>query len=160
MEYMSNFAKFARRWLKGTSNRTFVAWPLLLLAVQAVVDEGVPELNWRSLPLLIWGYAQYRLVGAYRSRLGGGGPGMSVPPERLVCTGPYGLIRNPMYLGHIIFFVGLAVMFSGVAWLILVGHLIWFDQRAREDERHLIKVFDESYREYMHRVKRWVPALY
>ena len=160
MKHMSNFAKSARRWLKGTSNRTFVAWPLLLLVVQTIVDQGMPRFNWWSLPLLIGGYAQYRLVGAYRSRLGGGGPGMSVPPERLVCTGPYGLIRNPMYLGHIIFFVGLAVMFSGVAWLILVGHLIWFDQRAREDERHLIKVFDAPYREYMHRVKRWIPALY
>ena len=57
---------------------------------------------------------------------------MSVPPERLVRTGPYGLIRNPMYLGHIIFFCGLALMFSGAAWLILIGHLVWFDRRARE----------------------------
>lgn len=85
---------------------------------------------------------------------------MSVPPDRLVCTGPYRLIRNPMYLGHIIFFLGLALMLSGVAWLIFFGHVIWFDRRARADEQHLMKVFGKSYGEYMHRVRRWIPAIY
>jgi hypothetical protein len=137
-----------------------VAWPLLLLVLQAYIDQGAPRLNWWAAPLLIWGYAQYRLVGRYRSRLGGGGPGLSVPPERLVSTGPYRVTRNPMYLGHIIYFAGLALMFSGAAWLILAGHLIWFDRRARADEKHLIELFDAPYREYMHRVKRWVPGIY
>ena len=85
---------------------------------------------------------------------------MSVPPERLVSSGPYSLSRNPMYLGHIIFFFGLALMFGGVSWLVFAGHLIWFDQRARADERVLIELFDRPYRDYMHRVKRWLPGLY
>ena len=160
MRHMSNLSKTCLRWLKSTSNRTFMAWPLLLLATQTFLDKGALQLNWWPSVLLVWGYVQYRLVGTYRSQHGGGGPGLSVPPERLVTTGPYGLIRNPMYLGHLVFFFGLALMFSGVAWLILIGHTFWFDQRARLDERHLLEVFGESYAEYMRRVKRWLPAIY
>ena len=157
---MSTVWKSAKRWLKSTSNRTFVMWPLLLFALHSTLHSGTQRLNGWALPVLIWGYAQYRLVGTYRSRLGGGGPGMLVPPERLVSSGPYTLSRNPMYLGHIIFFFGLALMFGGVSWLVFAGHLIWFDQRARADERVLIELFDRPYRDYMHRVKRWVPGIY
>jgi len=35
------------------------------------------------------GILQYRLIGNYRSREGGGGPGLSIPPQRLVTGGPY-----------------------------------------------------------------------
>ncbi|HEX7889891.1 MAG TPA: isoprenylcysteine carboxylmethyltransferase family protein [Ramlibacter sp.] len=149
-----------RRWLKGTSNRTFVLWPLLLLALQAVIDRGWPQVNLWALPLLAWGYGQYKLVGILRTDRGGGGPGMSNPPERLVMTGPYRFTRNPMYLGHLIFFLGLAIAFSGVAWLVFAAHLAWFDRRARADEPHLLELFGPAYADYRNRVKRWVPGVY
>ena len=149
-----------RRWLASTSNRTFVVWPLLLLALQALLDGGWPRLNLWALPLLAWGYAQYRWVGSLRAEQGGGGPGLSNPPQRLVDSGPYGLTRNPMYLGHLIFFVGLAVLLSGVAWLVFAAHALWFDRRVREDEAGLLAQFGEPYRVYMQRVKRWVPGVY
>ena len=148
------------RWLQSTSNRTFVAWPLLLLALQAALSGGWPALNLWALPLLAWGYGQYRWVGALRAAQGGGGPGVSIPPERLVSTGPYGLSRNPMYLGHLIFFAGLALLFSGVAWLVFAVHAVWFDQRVREDEARLLALFGPPYRDYMQHVKRWVPGIY
>jgi len=153
-------ANALRRWLKSTSNRTFVVWPLLLLTLQAALDGGWPRLNLWGLPLLVWGYAQYRWVGSFRTALGGGGPGLSNPPLRLVITGPYRLTRNPMYLGHLIFFLGLAVLLSGLAWLVLAGHLLWFDRRARSDEAHLRQLFGASYAVYLARVKRWIPGVY
>ena len=65
-----------------------------------------------------------------------------------------------MYLGHIFFFFGLALMFGGAAWVVFAGHVIWFDQRARDDERSLMDHFDRPNRDSMHRVKRWVPGIY
>jgi protein-S-isoprenylcysteine O-methyltransferase Ste14 len=154
-------ASTVRRWLKGTSNRTFVLWPVVLLGLQALQDGGWPRLNLWALPLLAWGYAQYRLVGRLRTSLGGGGPGMSNPPERLVTTGPYRFVRNPMYLGHLVFFFGLALLLaSWPAWLVFVGHLFWFDRRARRDEAHLQELFDGAYDAYRARVKRWLPGVY
>ena len=150
----------ARRWMKETSNRTFVFWPLALLALQAAIARGWPDLNPWGLPLLVWGYGQYKLVGRLRTARGGGGPGLSNPPERLVMDGPYRFTRNPMYLGHLVFFLGLAIVFSGIAWLLLLVHLFWFDSRARADEAHLLDLFGDDYAAYRGRVKRWLPGVY
>lgn len=157
---MSGAWKSVRRWLKSTSNRTFVLWPVALLLLEAARDGGWPGLNPWALPLLAWGYLQYRLVGRLRTARGGGGPGLSNPPERLVTDGPYRFSRNPMYLGHLIFFLGLAVLLSGPAWVVWVAHLFWFDQRARRDEPHLQALFGSQYESYRRRVKRWVVGLY
>lgn len=149
-----------RRWLKSTSNRTFVVWPLALFALEAAIQRGVPVIHWWALPLLAWGYLQYKLVGTYRLRRGGGGPGISVPPDRIVDEGPYRWVRNPMYLGHLVFFAGIAlVLGSWIAAAVLAFHVVWFDRRVREDESRLAQLFGEPYRDYCRRVKRWIPGI-
>jgi len=153
--------KRARRWLKSTSNRTFIVWPLVLFAIEALVQRAVPVLHWWGVPFLAWGYLQYKLVGTFRTREGGGGPGLSNPPERIVERGPYRWTRNPMYLGHLIFFAGLALTLgSWIGAAVLAFHAIWFDRRVREDETHLVALFGERYRDYRRRVSRWIPGIY
>lgn len=154
------------RWLKSTSNRTFIVFPLVLLAIECVLQRSwphfpyLPPLDWRGAPLLIWGYGQYRLVGNYRQQHGGGGPGISNPPERLVTTGPYHTIRNPMYLGHLIFFAGLAaILHSWLGAALLVFHMYWFHQRVKDDEAALLSQFGELYNQYQRHVKRWIPGI-
>ena len=154
-------ARAAAKWLSSTSNRTFVLWPILLFCTETVFEQGLPRIQLWGLPLLAWGYLQYRLAGKYRLREGGGGPGISVPPERLVTGGPYRWCRNPMYLGHLIFFAGLAlVLRSWLATAVLGLHAVWFDRRARKDEARLAALFGEAYRDYLARVKRWIPGLW
>ena len=148
------------RWLKSTSNRTFIVWPLALFAAEALWQRGMPAMCGWGLPLLAWGYLQYRLVGNYRARLGGGGPGVSIPPDRIVEAGPYRWVRNPMYLGHLIFFAGIALtLTSWIALAVLLAHLFWFDRRVRDDEARLTELFGDSYRDYCRRVKRWIPGI-
>jgi len=150
----------AARWLSSTSNRTFVLWPIVLLCTEAALQQGVPRIQLWALPLLAWGYLQYRLIGNYRSREGGGGPGLSIPPERLVTGGPYRFCRNPMYLGHLIFLAGIAfALDSWLAAAVFVFHAAWFDRRVRDDETRLIALFGDPYRGYLARVKRWIPGL-
>jgi phospholipid methyltransferase len=149
-----------RRWLKSTSNRTFIVWPLAIFAAEALLARGLPGIDWRALPLLAWGYLQYRLVGNYRAHEGGGGPGISIPPERIVAKGPYRWVRNPMYLGHLIFLAGLALALHSWLGAALFGfHAFWFHARVREDEARLTELFGDSYREYCRRVKRWIPGV-
>jgi protein-S-isoprenylcysteine O-methyltransferase Ste14 len=125
------------------------------------VQQAAPAIQWWGLPLLAWGYLQYKFVGTYRTRLGGGGPGISVPPDRIVEAGPYRWVRNPMYLGHLIFFAGIAVtLASWIAAVVFAFHAFWFDARVREDEARLTERFGDAYREYCRRVKRWVPGIY
>lgn len=149
------------RWLASTSNRTFIVWPAVVFAGEAALQGGVPRIEWWALPLLAWGYLQYRLVGNYRARIGGGGPGISVPPDRIVESGPYRLVRNPMYLGHLVFFLGLAIVLrSWIASGVLVFHAVWFDVRVRADEARLLRLFGAAYADYCSRVKRWIPGMY
>jgi protein-S-isoprenylcysteine O-methyltransferase Ste14 len=149
-----------RRWLKSTSNRTFIAWPIVLYGVEALLHRGPPPIHVWALALLAWGYLQYKWVGIYRTRRGGGGPGISVPPDRIVDTGPYRWNRNPMYSGHLIYLAGVALALgSWIAAGVFAAHLFWFDRRVKEDELRLAERFGEPYRDYCRRVKRWIPGV-
>ena len=150
-----------KRWLKSTSNRTFIVWPIALFAVEALLQQDLPRIHWWATPLLAWGYLQYKWVGTFRTRLGGGGPGIAVPPDRIVEQGPYRWLRNPMYLGHLVFLAGLALTLgSWIGAVVLAFHAFWFDRRVREDEARLADRFGDSYRAYCRRVKRWIPGVY
>ncbi len=149
------------RWLKSTSNRSFVLYPICIVAFELVLRGGdLALVPWGAL-LMIWGYLQYLLVGRYRARMGGGGPGLGVPPLRIVDRGPYRVLRNPMYLGHLIFMAGLAITFGSLPAVALVAfHMAWFNCRVLEDERHLEEIFGAQYAGYKARVKRWIPGIY
>src|SRR5579864_7101622 len=95
-----------RRWLRSTPNRTFVFYPALVFVTAPKIKRPL------FLTLLPWGYLQYRLIGEYRQRQHAGGRGFDSAPDRLLTDGPYALSRNPMYLGHLIFMLGLALSTS------------------------------------------------
>jgi len=142
----------------GSSTRTFVLFPLAVLAFEYFRGFDVV---WWLAPLLAWGFLQYELVGRYRKRIGGGGPGMQIPPARLVTAGPYAWCRNPMYLGHLFFLLGLTLMFqSALALVLLVFSTAWFHIRIRRDEKRLREMFGADYEAYAARVKRWIPFLF
>lgn len=148
------------RWLQKTPVRTFAVYPVVVIAFEMIRQGGTLRVIPWGIPLLIWGYLQYRLVGRYRRRLGGGGPGLDVPPQHIVSDGPYRYTRNPMYLAHLIFMAGLALTFrSWLALAILLVNMIWFHLRVRGDERHLLQHFGAPYADYCGRVKRWIPGL-
>ncbi len=144
----------------NTSKRTFVLYPLCIAGFEyALQGRDIAIVPWGAVGL-VWGYLQYRLVGSYRARLGGGGPGLDVPPVRIVSEGPYRYVRNPMYLGHLIFMAGLALTFS--SWLavaLLVVNMAWFHRRVCNDEVHLLEMFGTEYSDYTARVKRWIPGV-
>lgn len=146
----------ARRWLNSTPRRTFVLYPILVFVVEVFLHGDRFAFNSIGLVLMAWGYAQYKLSGMYRTRKGGGGPGLDNPPTAIVETGVYGWLRNPMYLGHLIFMAGLVVLFSSWAALaLLLFHGWWFHHRVLEDEAHMSEIFGPQFDAYTTRVKRW-----
>ena len=148
------------RFVRKSPVQTFILVPLATIAWELAIDTLRVELKF--LPLMIWGYLQYRQCGRYRIALGGGGPGLSgAPPERLVETGMYAWTRNPMYLGHILYMIGVALVFeSWFAAAIALARTVWFHWRVLRDERGLSERFGEPYIQYMKRVKRWLPGLF
>lgn len=149
------------RKLRSTSFRTFVLYPVLVVGWELLLNNGQLRIQPWFAPLLAWGYLQYRLVGNYRLPRGGGGPGMDTPPEHLVTSGPYAYMRNPMYLGHIIFLAGLALTLqSALGALIAAASAVWFHFRVLRDEKRLRERFGQAYIDYQERVKRWLPGIF
>lgn len=146
------------RWLSRTPVHTFFLIPLLVILFELVMDHLV-VVPW-GIPLMVWGFLQYRLVGRFRHPIAGGSPGMEVLPGKLVRSGPYRFSRNPMYLGHLIFMLGLAVtLWSWFALLLLAGRAVWFHTRVLHDEARLRQKFGDDYSAYCAKVSRWVPGL-
>jgi protein-S-isoprenylcysteine O-methyltransferase Ste14 len=149
------------RWLRRTPVQTFLLCPLTVLAFEYAWQGGWPEIHWWDTAIMLWGYLQYKLVGIYRGRRAGGGPGMETMPDRFLDDGPYALTRNPMYLGHLIFLLGLAITFrSWFALLLLAARAYWFHCRVLQDETRLQAEFGAVYDAYRARVKRWLPFIY
>ena len=146
------------RWLTRTPVQTFVLCPLAVLAFEIAWHGGRPVFVPWGLPLLAWGYLQYKLVGRYRGPRAGGGPGMETMPDRILAHGPNRYTRNPMYLGHIVFLAGLAItLWSWFALILLAARAVWFHCRVLHDEQRLQAAFGADYDAYRTRVKRWVP---
>jgi len=79
----------------------------------------------------------------------------------LVTTGAYGFVRNPMYLGIILLWFGIAVAHqNGVLLGLAAAYVIpalWF--YIREEERMMLREFGAPFEEYMRSVGRLLPRL-
>jgi len=79
--------------------------------------------------------------------------------QRLITDGPFGWVRNPLYVGNFFITLGLAV-FGGVTWfVILVIALFAFQYYCivRYEEKLLTKKFGEEYQHYLDTVPAWIP---
>jgi hypothetical protein len=149
------------RFWRRTPIRTFILYPAITVIWEYLLNRGTLPFHPLFLPLMLWGYLQYRLCGRYRIKRGGGGPGLETPPEHLVSSGPYAYTRNPMYLGHLIFLTGLTLTFrSWLAAAITLGVAVWFHGRVLADEKKLAVRLGLPYVQYTNSVKRWIPGLF
>ena len=70
----------------------------------------------------------------------------------------YDKVRHPMYLGALLFYLGITVlMFSLPLLLIFTAIFIFYNFIAQHEEKLLIKQFGDEYSQYMKRVRRWIP---
>jgi protein-S-isoprenylcysteine O-methyltransferase Ste14 len=90
------------------------------------------------------------------------GRSLSIMPEarRLVVTGPYRLVRHPLYAAEEIAIVGVWLQFmSWPATAILIGHLVIQLWRLGYEEEVLRASFPE-YEEYARHTARLIPGIY
>lgn len=82
--------------------------------------------------------------------------------HQLVQTGPFAVVRHPIYVALFLFMVGMAIAYGHTRNLILAVPVYavatWL--RARHEERLLRDRFGADYDAYAARVKRFVPGVF
>ncbi|MGH9144805.1 MAG: methyltransferase family protein [Vicinamibacterales bacterium] len=80
----------------------------------------------------------------------------------LIASGPFALLRNPLYVGNIALWVGFAVA-ARLVWLaavILILLALEYHAIVRWEETLLESRLGQAYRDYAARVPRWLPMLH
>jgi len=84
------------------------------------------------------------------------------PPPKIVTTGPYAYVRNPMLTGVFILFFGLGILFRSISLVFIFTPLFILlnvlELRAVE-EPELEKRLGKEYLEYKKRVPMFIPRL-
>ena len=80
------------------------------------------------------------------------------PTTAIVTDGPYAGSRNPMYLGMVLIYIGVALLMQSAWALILLPPVIlgmnWLV--IAKEERYLAGKFGEPYLAYKSKVRRWI----
>jgi len=88
-------------------------------------------------------------------------PWMKKKGKQLIKTGPYAIVRNPLYIGNIIIATGLSIL-SELIWIVLLIIMylfILYHLVALYEEKKLLERWGEEYSTYLSEVPRWIPNL-
>ena len=139
----------------------FIAWGLLGLWIDTLFGlRGILAWSYNFLGIIpIHGGAALRFwASSTIFKTGKGTPLYTRPAKALVTTGPYRLIRNPLYLGGFLIYLGILITTPSLflAILGLIGLPIIYIGIVRE-EKGLERRFGEDYRRYKRNVPGWIP---
>ncbi len=91
--------------------------------------------------------------------IGGASRSTNLAPGEIVTAGPFGVVRNPLYVGNFLLTTGFAV-FSG-HWLFALVPLLLFPIQyvpvVRAEEAELGRRFPAAFDDYSRTVPRWFP---
>ena len=77
---------------------------------------------------------------------------------KLVTDGFFKITRNPMYLGMLLFLLGLSIyngLIVGLIFLpLFVGYITYF--QIIPEESAMLELFGEEFKVYMKKVRRWI----
>ncbi|MEM7456481.1 MAG: isoprenylcysteine carboxylmethyltransferase family protein [Planctomycetota bacterium] len=160
-------ASFAWNYFK-TMFQTLIFWSIFLFVLPAVVVHleslyGVPEFP----PLRVVGALMFSaggVVGLWSgfttARLGDGTPWPTDCPNRLVISGPYAFVRNPMALAGI--GQGVAVGVCLGSWMVIVyallGIPVWHIFARPSEEADMKERFGAEFEHYRRHVRLWIPC--
>ncbi|MGD1047449.1 MAG: isoprenylcysteine carboxylmethyltransferase family protein [Candidatus Krumholzibacteriaceae bacterium] len=158
----------SKPWWKGARGEWLVVTQVLLILLVFFGPRAAA--SWPAWPfphafrlaggvLMIVGGT---LLAAGLVRLGRGLTPLPYPRDgaELVQTGPFALVRHPMYSGGVVLALGWALCVRG--WLTLLYVVVLFvfvDMKSRREEKWLAEKFS-TYATYKKRVRKLIPFVY
>ncbi len=130
-------------------------WTLIFVAILFMVRGTAPEIMAVSLVIVavgqIWRCWSAGVIGLYR--------GENVKALKLASSGPYAIMRNPLYFGN--FVIGLGWSIIAGKWAVLVFvvsfYVLYVMVIIPHEEKFLLSKFGHEYEDYCSRVKRFYP---
>jgi protein-S-isoprenylcysteine O-methyltransferase Ste14 len=129
----------------------------------SVEMAGAARWRWLAAIPSVLGFAVALRCTWDFGRTGHGTPAPIAPPQRLVVVGFYRYVRNPMYVGFAVGWIGLWIIFAHANWAAIMAvaavalgvHLfvIFYEEPTLRSK------FGEYYLEYCWNVRRWWPRL-
>jgi protein-S-isoprenylcysteine O-methyltransferase Ste14 len=157
-------------WWKGTRGEWYVVAQVGLFALVLFGPRNLPgAAQWPDPYALV-----ATVAGAALALVGGAlslaallrlGPNLTPLPfpkdgSVLVESGPYSIVRHPIYSGLVFAAFGWAlVVHGGLTLIYALALFLFFDIKSRKEERWLCGKFPE-YGDYQRRVRKLVPFLY
>lgn len=87
----------------------------------------------------------------------------SVGGTHLFIDGPFGYVRNPLYIGNMMMYVGVGIMANSLmpylVILAFVFFLLQYTLIVTKEEEYLLTTFGDEYERYVHEVPRFLPRL-
>jgi protein-S-isoprenylcysteine O-methyltransferase Ste14 len=164
--------RFRSTYKRKQSNRFLLpVLPLLVLIGIFLSEELSSDLwQWRVIPdgivpgligifitILGLGFAVWARM--HLGRNWSGRPGIKVD-HKLIRTGPYTFVRNPIYTGILFGYAGTAIVIGEFwAFLLILFVLAVLLGKIRAEEKFLLEEFGEAYVQYRKEVKGLIPYL-
>ncbi len=86
--------------------------------------------------------------------------GYAIKNDKLTTSGPYAFVRNPLYLGTFLIFIGFCVVlnmgWAGLVFIIALA-LVYF-RTINDEQGMLLAKFGESYKNYMAKIPAMIPS--
>jgi protein-S-isoprenylcysteine O-methyltransferase Ste14 len=161
------------------SGRTSFPTRWLFVLAMTVAYVGVGVLFWKPVPIVLVGHVRLivTLVGLLLYLSGvtwylwgfvtlgsmfGVSSSTSVElyeDHRLVTTGPYAIVRHPMYVGVLLTAMGALCLFRTWSMVVYTPSAFGILFRASREDRLLAEEFGAAWQVYAGRVRGWLPRL-
>jgi protein-S-isoprenylcysteine O-methyltransferase Ste14 len=119
----------------------------------ATVAGGV--MYFFGLALMIWGRltlgSNYNVSSSYGAQL--------YTDQKLVTSGPFSIVRHPMYVGGIFTELGALLLYRTWTAALAASNMPVLFVRSRREEEALAMQFGDEWAEYRKQVPAWIPRL-
>jgi protein-S-isoprenylcysteine O-methyltransferase Ste14 len=137
--------------------RSWLPIPIVLALLLIPPSEKSRTVFWTGILLVALGewlrlWAVHHIGAVSRTRSERLGP--------LISSGPFGYVRNPLYLGNIALWVGFSIS-AGPSWMapvVLALLVLEYHAIVRWEEGLLASRLGEPYKAYVRTVPRWIPS--
>ncbi len=134
----------------------FILYIFVLLSDRFFIKTSLIQLSWLRwlIALSLFFFSFLLMKEAHKAVI------TKNPPSNLITNGVFKVVRHPLYLSILIFYLSLSFFFNSfLGLLLLIPVFLFYNFIASYEEKYLIKQFTDSYIAYQKRTGRWLPKL-